>query len=152
MKKFRFKYSTSVWLLLALVVVLSVAGMVWNIFNIKEYMWAGAFKVSIYAIIVAITACLAIFSISVMACGFYVIKGEYLYTRFGIVASKIKINDVTQIVHFKKSDKLVVYYGEDKYTVIVISPLEYDEFIKAMRGVNTKIAYGTKIDGEDTPD
>ena len=35
-EKFRFKYSTSVWLLLALVVVLSIAGMVWNIFNINE--------------------------------------------------------------------------------------------------------------------
>lgn len=151
MKKFRFKYSTTIWLLLAVVVVLSVAGVAWNIFNIKEYLWAGTLKITVYAVIVAVTGFIAILAISVMAYGFYVVKGENLYVCFGIIRSRMKISEITQISHFKKSDKLVVYFTDQKYTVIVISPAEYDLFIKTIREINNKVIYSAEIDGEDTP-
>ena len=151
MKKFRFKYSLTVWLLLALVVALSVAGMVWNIFNIKEYLWAGPLKITAYAMIVAITAFLAIFALSIMIFCFYDIDKEFVRVRFGLVQSKISLSDIVQITHFKKSDKLVVYFKTQKYAVIVISPLEYDSFINAIRSANPKILYSAEIDGEDTP-
>lgn len=151
MKKFRFKYSTAVWLLLSLVVILSAVGMVWNIFNVKEYAWAGALKIAVYVIIALITAFLAILAISVMLYGFYVIKKDCLYTQFGFISSKLKISEITEISHFKKSNKLIIYFEKDKYAVIVISPTEYDEFIKALREVNPKIVYFAKIDGEELP-
>ncbi|MBQ8426507.1 MAG: hypothetical protein IJX16_01965 [Clostridia bacterium] len=150
MKKFRFKYSTSVWVLLMLVVVLSTAGMVWNIFNLKEYVWAGAFKITVYALIVAITAFLSVFAISIMVHGLYVIKKDCLYTQFGFVGSKVKISEITEITHFKKSNKLVAYFKDEKYTVIVIDEQNYDEFVKYLREINKEIKYSVKIDGEDT--
>jgi hypothetical protein len=151
MKKFRFKYSLTVWLLLALVVALSLGGLAWNVFNIIQYVWAGAFKITIYALIVAITAFLAIFASSVMIFGFYVVKNGQLYTQFGFISSKVKISDIVQITHFKKSDKLVAYFTDQKYTVIVIAPQDYDEFIKTLREINPQITYNAEIDGEDTP-
>ncbi len=151
MKRFRFKYSTAVWLLLSLVVILSATGMFWNIFNIKEYAWAGAFKITVYALIVLITAFLTVFAISVMLYGYYLIKGEFLYTQFGFISSKLKISEITEITHFKKSDKLVIYFENNKFAVIVISPTEYEDFIKSIREINQKIIYSTKIDGEETP-
>lgn len=151
MKKFRFKYSPVIWLLLSIVIVISLTGMIWNIFNIKEYAWAGAFKITIYALIVIITACLAIFALSVMVWGFYIIKNDCLYTQFGFINNKVKISSITQITHFKKSDKLVIYFEDNKYSVIVIAPNEYSEFIKTIRQINPKIIYNAKIDGEETP-
>ena len=150
MKKFRFKYSATVWVLLAVVVILSTAGMVWNIFNLKEYLWAGAFKVTVYALIVLITAFLSLFALSVMAYGYYVIKKDCLYTQFGFVGSKVKISEITEITHFKKSNKLVAYFKDEKYSVIVIEEQNYDEFIKTLREINKEIKYSVKIDGEDT--
>ena len=151
MKKFRFKYSLTVWLLLALVVALSLGGLAWNVFNIIQYAWAGAFKITVYALIVAITAFLAIFASSVMIFGFYIVKNGYLYTQFGFIASKVKLSDIVQITYFKKSDKLVAYFTDQKYTVIVIGSQDYDEFIKTLRGINPQITYNAEIDGEDTP-
>ena len=151
MKSFRFKYSLTVWVLLGVVLALSLIGLAWNVFNLTEYLCAGAFKITVYALIIAITSLLTVFVISMLVYAKYVIKGGYLITRFGLISNKELIENVVQITHFKKSNKLVVYFKDDKYTVIVINENEYESFILAMREVNKKIIYDTKIDGEDTP-
>ena len=125
MKNFKFKYSLTVWILLGVVLALSLVGLAWNVFNLTEYLWAGAFKITVYALIIALTALLATFTISMMVYGKYVIKNGYIITRFGLVFSKELIENVVQITHFKKSNKLVVYFKDDKYTVIVINESEY---------------------------
>ncbi len=151
MKSFRFKYSTTVWVLLVLVLALSIAGCAWNVFNLVNYLWAGAFKITIYALIIAVTLFLTLFVIAVMLFGRYEIKNGTLTTRFGIVASTVKISSVVALTHFKKSDKLVAYFDDNKYVVIVIDRTEYEDFILALREINHAIVYSTQIDGEDTP-
>ena len=61
------------------------------------------------------------------------------------------MKDVTEITHFKKSDKLVLYYKPDKYVVIVIDPLCYDDFVKTVRQINPMIIFDSQIDGEELP-
>ena len=150
MKSFKFRYSKTVWLLLVLVIILSVVGFVWNIFNIVHAR-GSTFNLISYYIIAAITAFITVLVVSVMAYGRYVIKGGYLYTYFGFIKSKTTLTDIIAVTHFKKSNKLVVYFKTEEYTVIVISPEEYDDFILALRGANPSIKYDAQIDGEETP-
>lgn len=151
MKKFRFKYAPSVWILLSLVLLLSVAGLIWNVYNLLEFLsLSNGFKVVSSIIISAICLFLTIFVLSVLLYGNYVIKGDYLYTYFGFFKAKYKIEDILCISLFKKSNKLVVYFSEQTYTVIVIEENLYDEFVLSLRKVNQKIIYDTRIDGEDT--
>ncbi len=150
MKKFRFKYAPSVWILLSIVLLLSVAGLSWNVFNLVEFLsLSNTFKLISSAIVTLICFFLTAFVLSVIFYGNYVIKGEYLYTFFGFFKSKYKINDIVCVSLFKKSNKLVVYFAEQTYTVIVIDPNLYDEFVISLRNVNQKIIYDTRIDGED---
>lgn len=151
MKTFRFKYSPLVWTLLVLVLLLSLGGLAWNIFNIVEYSWADVFKIASFAIILAATAFLTAFAISVMLFGRYVIGNGKLRTRFGFISTATNVSDVVQITHFKKSDKLVVYFSDQKYSVIIIDRSEYDDFVLALRQLNPSIIYDSRIDGEDTP-
>ncbi len=151
MKKYRFRYGKIVYLLLALVVAAAFAGGIWNVYNFVVYL-PDTFKAITYMVIALLTFFLAILGLSIMIYGRYVISGDYLYTCFGFIKTKSKIADVTQIVHFKKSDKLVVYNKNGEYLVIVISPAEYEDFILNMRGINREIVYESKIDGEDTPE
>lgn len=151
MKKFRFCYTLTVWLLLALVAILSTIGLVWNIFNLSQTLKIGGFKVFSYSIIIVLTAFLLIFSISVAVYGKYVVKNGCVYSYFGFVKSKFNIQDVSEITHFKKSNKLVVYFTDNSYTVIVISPEFYSEFVLSLREQNKSIVYNVKIDGEETP-
>ena len=150
MKSFKFKYSATVWLLLSLILALSIIGAAWNAFNLTQYSWS-TFKVITYSLLTAMTAALAVFVLSVMISSKYVVKGEYLYTRFGFIFNKVKIEEIVEITHFKKSDKLVVYFSDAKYSVIVIPPENYGAFVIAIREVNKSAVYDVKIDGEDTP-
>ena len=150
MKKFRFNYAPSVWVLLVAVLILSIGGLVWNIFNLVElYSFNNTLKIVSYSLIAFITLCLTVFVLSVIFYGNYVIKGEYLYTYFGFFRAKYSINDIVCISLFKKSNKLVVYFKEQTYTVIVIDESLYDDFVLSIRKINPKIIYDTKIDGED---
>ncbi len=152
MKKFRFKYPVIVWILLAAVLLLSVAGLCWNIFNLISVMPNDVLKQVLYGVIVALNGALVVLTVSVGVYGTYVIKGENLYSYFGFIRTKYEIKDIVEITHFKKTDKLVVYFKDEKYTVIVISPELYDDFVLAIREINKQIVYDKKIEGENTPD
>ena len=149
MKKFRFQYSPIVWILVSIIFVMCLLGFIWNIFNLTEYNPLNTFRLVSYILLAVITFGLTIFSISLLVYGRYVIKNGQLYTYFGFVRSKINIEDIFCITHFKKSDKLVIYLKEQSYSVIVISKDNYNNFVLALREQNKEILYDTKIDGED---
>jgi DNA mismatch repair ATPase MutS len=81
-----------------------------------------------------------------------VIKDGYLYTYFGFVKNKTPVSEIVEVTKFKKSNKLVVYFSTEEYTVIVIAPEFYDEFVMAIRNANKSIVYDARIEGEDTPE
>ena len=149
MKKFRFQYSPIVWILVSIIFVMCLLGFIWNIFNLIEYSPLNTFRFVSYILLAVITFGLTIFSISLLVYGRYVIKNGQLYTYFGFVRSKINIEDIVCITHFKKSDKLVIYLKEQSYSVIVISKDNYNNFVLALREQNREIFFDTKIDGED---
>ena len=151
MKSFKFAYTKIVWALLFLVVTLALISLAWNIYNLICFLDDGLFKIISYSIIVVLTLALLIFTISVIFYGRYIIKDQCLISYFGFVRTKYKISNLTEITHFKKSDKLVVYFADNSYTVIVISPQYYDQFVLSIREQNPAIRFDAKIDGEDTP-
>ena len=151
MKSFRFKYSTAVWVLLAIVLILSAVGIVWNVFNFMTFLEESTLKSISYALIVLLTAFLLIFVLSVIFYGRYVIKDGELIQYFGFLKTKTPLKEIVEITHFKKSDKLVVYFSDRKYTIIVIDKQYYEPFILVVRTENPSIVYDVKIEGEDTP-
>ncbi|MBO7344774.1 MAG: PH domain-containing protein [Clostridia bacterium] len=151
MKSFKFKYSTAVWVLLFLVLILSAVGICWNVFNLITFFNESTFKAVSYSLIILLTAFMLVFVLSVIFYGKYAIKDGFLVQYFGFLKTKTPISEIVEITHFKKSDKLVVYFADQKYTVIVISPEFYEQFILAIRKVNPKIGYDVKIEGEDVP-
>lgn len=144
MKKFRFKFSTLVWVLLFVVLLLSFAGLGFNIFNLVNYIPKGAGKILIYSIMIMLIIFLIAMDLSIMIFGSFIINDDYLIARFGIVKTKFKIKDITAIILHKKDNKLVVYEKENKYLVIVINQSEYDDFVLFLRKKNKSIIYDVK--------
>ncbi len=151
MKKFRFNYSVTVWLLLSAVILLLAGGLAYNVYNTVSFTGRGAGNFVIYLLISLLNGFLLAFAVSVAVNGKYVIKNKKLYSYFGFIRSFADINDVVQITHFKKSDKLVLYFKDAKYTVVIISPEKYEDFIFALREENRQIIYDSRTDGEDEP-
>ena len=152
MNKFKFKYSALVYVLLILSLALCVVGVVWNIFNAIYFAGNDTFRLISSCIIVVLSLLLFVFVLGVIFYSRYVIKNGYLYTCFGFFKNKTPVTEVVEITKFKKSNKLVVYFSTEEYTVIVIPPELYDEFVMALRNANKKIIYDARIEGEDTPE
>lgn len=151
MKTFKFKYQPITWALLCVVVLLSCIGLLWNIYNVVSFSAIDKVKLSTSVIMCVLCSILLIFTLSVMFYGRYIIKDGLLISHLGLIRSKFEIKDITEITHFKKSDKLVVYYDKDSYIVISISPEFYEKFILAIREYNKSIIYDQRIEGEDMP-
>ena len=139
MKTFPVKLSVYVYLLLALSILLAMAGVGWNIYNVIH----GVDTLNkILSIFTAIVSCaVLVFAVSVAFFSRYVFKGNILKARFGLIYSKYDLKKAVQVTHFKLSDKLVLYFEDATFTTIVISPDNYDSFIKELREKNPLIRY-----------
>ena len=141
MKKFRFKHTPLVWTLLAVVIAVLLGSVIWNVITLINRISLGSTK--IYASILLIIAglFLLVFALSVVLFSSYTVKKDLVVLRFGLISSKLKIKEIVQFTHFKKSDKLVSYFEDAKYTVIVIDSRYYEQFINAVREQNQKIVF-----------
>ncbi len=140
-KSFRYKFTPLVWALISLVVAIALAGVGFNVYKLATS--KGALEINIVSLIIIliINLLLTAFALSVMVFSKYVIKNDCVISYFGFIKSKTKISQIEQFTHFKKSNKLVAYFIDQKYTVIVITPEKYDEFVKAVRDYNAKIVF-----------
>ena len=151
MSVFKFKYSHMIWILLSCVCILCTVGLVFNIIDAIAYFSLGTFKFVGHICTCILNAFILVFVISVMVNGKYVIKDGALYLRFGFIYVKNDIKEIVQITHFKKSDALVMYFVDQKFSVAVIHKKDYDNFVLALRKENPNIFYDKCIEGEDLP-
>ncbi len=152
MKKFKLKLSTTLLILLLLVAGLSLGGTVWNIYNLFAVKNITVGNIISYTLIAILALVVFALSIAVLLFGRYTVLDGKLTVYFGFIKSTSKISDVVAITHFKVSNKLVIYFSDSKYSVIIISPTEYENFILALREQNPSIYYLSKTDGEDEPE
>ncbi len=149
MKSFKFKYAPLVWILLIAVILLTAAGTAYSVFSAVDAIKVQSNKIFSSIIIAIVNLALLVFASSVAIFGKYTIKTGVLYSFFGFIRTKTQISEVVQITHFKKTDKLVLYFKDAKYTVIVISPTDYDAFIESLRQENSNIIFNATVDGEN---
>ena len=80
---------------------------------------------------------------------YYKITDQELILRFGIIPTKYKISEIESVHLFTKTNKLVVYFKGEKYTVIVVKPEWHNEFIKDLISRNEKIRYDVSTSDKD---
>ena len=149
MKKFRFKFSNLVWILLSVVLAVCLTSFALNVYNLTQYISYAFFKFFPYILYIIVSLFLVIVVLGIMLFSGYSLKNDCFYVRFGIFSSKTKVCEILAITHFTKSDKLVIYYKSNAFSVIVISKEKYDDFVLSLRELNKNIFFNKQIDGED---
>jgi len=139
--KFRFRYGVLTWVLLSLVAVVLVFGTVKNFYDFLVTYEVSSSRAIFCAVISALCLILLAITVSVAISGKYIVKDGTLTMKLGVFATKTDISLITQISHFKKQDKLVIYLKSGKYSVIVINPAEYSDFINAIKAENPNIPF-----------
>lgn len=139
---FKFRYTTSVKILLFVVLIAASVGLGWNAYNVYSYFSRQeTLNGAVFCLVFSLNLLLLTVDVGMLTGSKYVVKEDTIRCCFGIIISKYSVNDAIQFVLFKKSDKLVLYFKDATYTVIVISPDEYDSFISAVRELNPSIIY-----------
>lgn len=148
---FKLKMPAFLRVLLVLVVLLAEVGFLWNIYNLIYFVGVGGFKIVTYALLVVLTGSLSAIAVSIACRCHYTVKNKMVCLHFGVFKIKTYLDDVSEITHFKKSDKLVMYFSDAKFAVVMIDKKDYDVFVLAVREQNPKIVYDVRIEGEDLP-
>lgn len=151
MKKYKFSSSTLAKILLVLVFVLCTIGIVWNVINLIGSTNKSVFNIILYCVSIVLAVILNVFAIAIFFFSGYAIDEKNLTISLGFNKNKTPLEEIVAITLFKKSNKLVLYFAEQKYTVVVIKPSEYESFVLELRAKNNKIVYNAQIDGEDMP-
>ena len=68
---------------------------------------------------------------------------------FGFIKSTYKLSDIESIRLFSKTNKLVLYLKDDKYTVIVVKPEWYRDLTKEILARNKNIRYDVSTSDRD---
>lgn len=141
MKDFKFKLSKTAVILSALAILLSLGGIGWTIYRIVKF-GISTFVLGLqHVVMLFVCVLLLIIFISLLARSFYRVTDKEIILRFGIIKSTYKIDEITSVHLFTKTNKLVVYLKNDTYTVIVVKPEWHNEFIKTLTAKNDKIRY-----------
>ena len=139
MKKIKFKFNSAVLLLLGLVIFLCLGGCAWNIYSAVVYHGFEQLKFFSYLITAILTLAIAVFAIITLLSSHYTVKDDKFILRLGLIVEKTDLAQIVQITHFKKKDKLVVYFSDKKYSVIVIDKEKHDDFIDMLKNQNSAI-------------
>ena len=100
--------------------------------------------VSVLVVALAICVFVLACAIGVYFFSFYTVDENYVTVRYGIFYEKIATSSITAVTVFKKTDALVIYYGNNKYQVILTSTDNYDNFVNTLIEINPDVAYDIK--------
>lgn len=140
-QKIRFKFSALVWILMVSAVLITATGLALNVISFFNYVNFNTVKAVTYAIVTLIDLALLVFLTALIVYPYYIIDKESLVIRLGLFVKRIKLSDVTKAVVFKKSKKLVVYFNNSEFIVILINERKYQLFVEGLRAFNRNIFY-----------
>ena len=141
MKKFKFGYSPLALTLLILVAVIFAASVSINVYDAVKFSDYDTTKKTIAIIIATFSLAALVITVAAIVYGRYVVKGKFLYCRFGFIFIKTDISEIFQLTEFKAQNKLVMYFKNGKYSVAVINDKYYNQFYEALKAENPAIKY-----------
>ncbi|MBQ4052804.1 MAG: hypothetical protein IJD33_00525 [Clostridia bacterium] len=137
---FKYKFTTTMIVLLIVALALCVAGLIVSIFRIRNEGVHGFTDALQSPLLIAICVFAIVFIISVLIKSQYVVTDKHYVSQFGFVKSRFLIKDVTKIELDSDTKKLTVFVGE-QFMILSLPPEQNDAFVQAMREVNKDIDF-----------
>ncbi|MBQ7407788.1 MAG: hypothetical protein IJW13_00725 [Clostridia bacterium] len=153
MKKFSYKFTNTIKILFVIGLIVALLCIVVNakrFYELLHFEEAIPYNFISAALPILIGVLAFVFIIPAITSSCYIIDGDTLISKWGLVKSKTSAFDIERVTHFRKTDKLVVSLKDQTYFVICIKSEEYDSFVDCLKQANKKIffALNTENDGE----
>lgn len=149
MRTFRFRFSKLIILLQIAAMVLAAAAIAYTVYRMITLGFGDASLIIQYVLLLLFgVGAIVIFSAMLIRSVYIVGKNEIIL-RFGLIKSVYKIKEIESIRLFSKTNKLVLYFKNEKYTVISVKPEWYNDFIREVLSRNLNIRYDVSITDKD---
>lgn len=149
MKSYKFRFSKLVLILIGLAIAAALAAVAYTVYRIYLYGFSSPLLVIQHVAVLIVAALAIVIFVSLLIRSVYKITDTQIILWFGIVKQTFKIADIESVHLFTKTNKLVIYFKDDKYTVIVVKPEWYNEFTKEILARNDKIRYDVSTTDKD---
>ena len=149
MKTYKFKFSVPVILLAVAAILLAVGAAAFAVYRICRYGFATP-MLAIQHVLLLLFAALALAVIlALLIRSVYKITDTHVVLWFGFIKTSYKIENIESVHLFTKTNKLVLYFKDDRYTVIVVKPEWNNEFIKEILARGKDIRYDVSTSEKD---
>ena len=149
MRTFRFRFTKLIILLQVAAMVLAAGAIAYTIYRMLTHGFGDASLIIQYVLLLLFgVGALVIFS-AMLIRSVYIVNKTELVLRFGLIKTVYKIKDIESIRLFSKTNKLVLYFKSEKYTVISVKPEWYNDFIREILSHNLNIRYDVSITDKD---
>ena len=152
MKTYRFKLSKLAAAGCAAGILLGIGGIAFTIYRIYKYGFADAQLIIQHAVVLIVGALAIALFASILIRSVYKITDTEIVLWFGFIKSAYRIADIESVHLFTKTNKLVLYFKDEKYTVIVVKPEWHNDFIKEILSKNADIRYDVSTTDSDDID
>ncbi len=140
-KTYKFRFSKPVFILACVAILLAVGAAVFAVYRISLYGFATVTLGIQHCLLLLFAALAFVVILSLLIRSVYKITDTHIVLWFGIIKSTYAIADIESVHLFTKTNKLVLYFKDGKYTVVVVKPEWYNEFVKEIIARNDKIRY-----------
>lgn len=152
MKTYRFKLSIAATVGCIAGILLGLAGIGVTAYRIYKYGFSSAQLIIQHVVVLLVSAlAIAVFA-AILIRSVYKLTDKTLVLWFGFIKSEYKIADIEAVHLFTKTNKLVLYFKDEKYTVIVVKPEWYRELTQEIIARNKNIRYDVSTDDKDETD
>lgn len=149
MRTFRFRFSKTIILLQIAAMILAAAAIVYTAYRMATVGFGSASLIIQYVVLLLFgVLALVIFS-AMLIRSVYVVGKKEIVLWFGLIKTVYKIKDIESIRLFSKTNKLVLYFKNEKYTVISVKPEWFNDFIREVLSHNLNIRYDVSITDKD---
>lgn len=152
MKQYKFKLSKLAILGCVAGILLGLIGIGFTAYRIYRYGFSSAQLIIQYAVVLIVgLLAIALFA-AILIRSTYKITDTEIVLWFGFIKSAYKISDIESVHLFTKTNKLVLYFKDERYTVIVVKPEWYHDFIQQLLSKNKNIRYDISTTDQDDVD
>lgn len=154
MKSYTFKLSKLAFAGCIVGILLGIGGIAFTIYRmLAPSLGFSSPQLIIQHIVIIIASLLALVIFpAILIHSVYKVTDKEIILWFGIIKSTFLLKDIKSVHLFTKTNKLVVYFKDDRYTVIVVKPEWYNEFVKDICNANKDIRYDDSTPDSDDSD
>lgn len=149
MNTYKFKLSKLAILFCILGLLLGIGAGIYTGFRIYKYGFSSPLLIIQYIVIILIALLAIVLFTSILIRSVYKVNDKEIILWFGFIKSVYKISNIESVHLFTKTNKLVLYFKDEKYTVIVVKPEWYNDFIKDILSRDSKIRYDVSTTDSD---